>query len=66
MAHTIMGTSICAALHHQGTSQMKLIDKLLRAIFSQENLYALLAFLILVALVLFTASTAPLWIYQGF
>jgi len=40
--------------------------KILHAIFSKENLYALLAFLIFVALVLFTANTAPLWIYQGF
>ncbi len=40
--------------------------KILRAIFSKENLYALLAFLIFVAIALFTANTAPLWIYQGF
>lgn len=47
-------------------SQMKFFEKFVRAIFSQENLYAVLAFLILVALVLFTASTTPAWIYQGF
>jgi hypothetical protein len=45
---------------------MTFFEKLFHAIFSQENLYALLAFLILVALALFTASTAPVWIYQGF
>jgi len=45
---------------------MPLFKKLLHAIFSQENLYAFLAFLIFVALALFTASTAPVWIYQGF
>ena len=45
---------------------MKFFRKLIRSIFSQENVYAFLAFLIFVALALFTASTAPLWIYQGF
>ena len=45
---------------------MKFFQKLVRAIFSQENLYVLLVFLIFVALALFTASTAPIWIYQGF
>lgn len=45
---------------------MEFLKKLGRAIFSQENLYAFLAFLIFVALALFTASTAPSWIYQGF
>jgi hypothetical protein len=45
---------------------MKFFKKLIRAIFSQENLYAFLAFLIFLALALFTASNAPLWIYQGF
>jgi hypothetical protein len=45
---------------------MTLLKKIFHAIFSQENLYAFLAFLIFVALVVFTASTAPVWIYQGF
>jgi hypothetical protein len=45
---------------------MKFLEKLTRIIFSQENLYAFVAFLIFVALALFTASTAPAWIYQGF
>jgi hypothetical protein len=31
-----------------------------------ENLYALLLCLILIALVVLTASQAPQWIYQGF
>jgi hypothetical protein len=56
---------IQAILSH-GILAMKFFRKLIHAIFSQENLYALLAFLIFVALALFTASTAPLWIYQGF
>lgn len=35
-------------------------------IFTPENLWALLFFLVLTALVIFTADNAPLWIYQGF
>jgi hypothetical protein len=38
----------------------------MKSIFSRENLWALLLCLILVALVIFTASSAPVWIYQGF
>jgi len=35
-------------------------------LFTRENLWALLFSLILVALVILTASSAPIWIYQGF
>jgi hypothetical protein len=35
-------------------------------VFSRENLLALLLALILVALLVFAAETAPTWIYQGF
>lgn len=35
-------------------------------LFSRENLLALLLCLVLVALVILTASSAPTWIYQGF
>jgi hypothetical protein len=35
-------------------------------IFTRENLWALIFFLILVLLVILTASSAPIWIYQGF
>jgi hypothetical protein len=38
----------------------------MKAIFSRENLWALLLCLMLIALVIFTASSAPTWIYQGF
>ena len=34
--------------------------------FTRENLWAALFCLILVALVILTASSAPTWIYQGF
>jgi hypothetical protein len=39
---------------------------LLRRIFSRENLIALVLCLILIALVIVTADSAPQWIYQGF
>jgi hypothetical protein len=41
-------------------------QKIRRAIFNRENLLALILALILIALVVFTADTAPTWIYQGF
>jgi hypothetical protein len=40
--------------------------KLLQQIFSRENLYALILCLMLIALIILTASQAPQWIYQGF
>ncbi len=39
---------------------------LLQRIFSRENLVALLLCLLLIALVIVTADSAPQWIYQGF
>jgi len=38
----------------------------LRAIFSRENIYALLLCLVLIAILILTADQAPQWIYQGF
>jgi hypothetical protein len=38
----------------------------MRRLFSRENQLAFLLCLILIALVIFTASDSPLWIYQGF
>lgn len=38
----------------------------MKRIFTRENLWALLLFLALVALTVFTADTSPTWIYQGF
>jgi hypothetical protein len=35
-------------------------------LFSRENLWALVLALVLVGLVILTASSAPIWIYQGF
>jgi hypothetical protein len=38
----------------------------MRSLFSRENRWALALALILVALTIMTASSAPTWIYQGF
>jgi hypothetical protein len=38
----------------------------MKSLFSRENLWALALALLLVALVILTASSAPVWIYQGF
>jgi hypothetical protein len=35
-------------------------------LFTRENLWSLVFCLILVALVILTASSTPIWIYQGF
>ncbi|GIK10078.1 MAG: hypothetical protein JETCAE02_20290 [Anaerolineaceae bacterium] len=40
--------------------------KILRSIFSRENMLALALALIVIALAIFTADTTPQWIYQGF
>ncbi len=42
------------------------MKKLSQILFTRENLLAILLFLILIALVIFTADTSPTWIYQGF
>ncbi len=42
------------------------MKKLYEALFTRENLLALLLALILLAVVIFTADRAPAWIYQGF
>ena len=38
----------------------------MKSIFTRENLWALVLALVVAALVIFTASSAPTWIYQGF
>lgn len=42
------------------------MHNLLRNLFSRENLYALLLCLLVIALIILTASQSPQWIYQGF
>jgi hypothetical protein len=38
----------------------------MKRILSRENIFALIFCLILIALVIFTADSSPIWIYQGF
>jgi len=38
----------------------------LHAIFSRENIYALLLCLVLIAILILTADQSPQWLYQGF
>jgi hypothetical protein len=35
-------------------------------IFTRENLWALVLCLIIIALIILTTTSAPIWIYQGF
>ena len=42
------------------------MKKIRDELFTRENLLAILLCLILVLLVIFTADTSPIWIYQGF
>jgi len=42
------------------------VVRVLRRIFSRENLWALALCVILSLLVVLSASDSPLWIYQGF
>jgi len=42
------------------------MKKIFQALFTRENLLAILLCIILIALTIFTADTSPTWIYQGF
>ncbi|HNR45788.1 MAG TPA: hypothetical protein PKH92_14230 [Anaerolineaceae bacterium] len=42
------------------------MKKVLRWLFNRETLWALLLCLIIIAVVIFTTDSSPLWIYQGF
>ena len=35
-------------------------------LFSPENIWAFVLFLIVMALIIFTTDSSPIWIYQGF
>jgi hypothetical protein len=43
-----------------------MIDRLRRALFSKENLTAILLCAGLILFLIFTADQSPQWIYQGF
>ncbi len=40
--------------------------EVMNRLWNKENLWALAMALMLIALVIFTADSSPLWIYQGF
>jgi hypothetical protein len=40
--------------------------RLLRALFSRENVFALLLCLIVLLVIIVTTDASPQWIYQGF
>jgi hypothetical protein len=42
------------------------MNLMLKKIFSRENLWALALCLIVILILVVTADSAPLWIYQGF
>ncbi|MBZ0319738.1 MAG: hypothetical protein K8L91_25235 [Anaerolineae bacterium] len=44
----------------------QLFRKIMRLIFSRENVFAVMLCLIIILLIIVTADTAPQWIYQGF
>ena len=46
--------------------RIRFMHRLLRRVFSRENLIALLLCLLIIALVIVSADSAPQWIYQGF
>ncbi len=43
-----------------------MLDRMRRALFSRENLFAILLCLALILFLVFTADQSPQWIYQGF
>jgi hypothetical protein len=45
---------------------MRLQIGLFRRLFPRENVWALVLVLVVIALIILTADSAPLWIYQGF
>ncbi|HNT53729.1 MAG TPA: hypothetical protein PKG95_03395 [Anaerolineaceae bacterium] len=42
------------------------MKRVLRALFNRETLWALLLCLIVIAVLIFSTDSSPLWIYQGF
>jgi hypothetical protein len=42
------------------------LREVIKRLFTRENLWALALALMLIVLVIFTADSTPLWIYQGF
>lgn len=51
---------------HEGKIKGNSFVHFMSKIFSTENIWALILFLIVVALIIFTTDSSPAWIYQGF
>ena len=55
---------------HEGSTQRKpfvyFVYFVFKKIFTPENIWAFILFLIIVALIIFTTDSSPVWIYQGF
>ena len=43
-----------------------MLRKIVKIVFTRENVFAVALCLVLLVLVIVTADTAPQWIYQGF
>lgn len=43
-----------------------MLKRLLRGLFSRENVYAVALCMIVILLIIVTTDSAPQWIYQGF
>lgn len=54
--------------HHEGDKKSPFVYfvSLVVRVFSRENVWAILLFLIAVALIVLTTDDSPNWIYQGF
>jgi hypothetical protein len=50
---------------HEGKPFVHLVSFVLK-IFTPENIWAFILFLIVVVLIIFTTDSSPAWIYQGF
>ena len=55
---------------HEGKTQkpsfVSFVSFVFKKIFTPENIWAFILFLIVVALIIFTTDSSPVWIYQGF
>jgi hypothetical protein len=54
--------------NHKGHKEHKgfFFESFVVKIFSRENIWAFVLFLIVIALIIFTTDNSPIWIYQGF
>jgi hypothetical protein len=58
-------------LEHEGHKEHKVfffesLAPFVFKVFSTENIWAFVLFLIVITLIIFTSDSSPIWIYQGF